>query len=530
MNLIPLLSTLVFFLILHASTSSRILFLVAFPGKSHWLMFQPVINELLNRGHEVTAITHYPLKTDSGNYKEILINPPWVWDERVNMSSYFTRAVRKESVIFKITSLWHFGIATTQFALESPPVKQFIDEDNSKFDLVISEQFQQESMNMFAHKYNCPLITIGTLDYADYMHNAQGQITPWSHVPHFVSYSTDNMNFMERLENIFVSLYDAIGRKFYYLPKMTELARKAFEKLENQQGGRLPSVEQLEKKISVHLINSHPALSYPRPKMPGMVDIAGVHIKALKPLPNDIQKFLDDAHDGAILVSFGTFLQSSKMPPEKYQAMIDAFGSLKQKIIWKWEDDKKFPSNIYTSKWLPQADILAHKNVKLMIGHGGIFGTQEAIYYGKPMIIYPFYGDQHLNGFKIEQNGIGLLQSMDELSTESLLKAINQVISNETFYQNIKMKSEIFKANQNSPLDTAIWWIEHVLQFNGASHLQSPARNLPWFRYLSLDIAFVIFGALYIIYDLIRQLFNKLSTDKTEVKETNNKSKKKKSE
>ncbi|KAL7044777.1 hypothetical protein ACKWTF_002044 [Chironomus riparius] len=497
-------------------------------------MFEPLINELLNRGHEVTTITHYPLKTDSKSYKEILINPPWIWDEKVNMSAYFTRAVRKESVIFKITSLWGFGISTTQFTLESPSVKSFIENDNSKFDLVISEQFQQESMNMFAHKYNSPLITIGTLDYADYMHNAQGQITPWSHVPHFVSYSTDKMSFMERLENIFVSLYDAIGRKLYYLPKMTELARKAFEKLENQQGGRLPSVEQLEKRISVHLMNAHPAFSYPRPKMPGMVDIAGVHIKALKPLPNDIQKFLDDANDGVILVSFGTFLQSSKMPPEKYQAMIDAFSSLKQRIIWKWEDDKKFPPNIYTSKWLPQAEILAHKNVKLMIGHGGIFGAQEAVYYGKPMIIYPFYGDQHLNGFKIEQSGIGILQSMDELSTESLLHAINHVIHNETFYKNIKIKSEIFKANQNSPLETALWWIEYVLIFNGAPHLQSPARNLPWFRYLSLDIAFVIFGALYIIYDFIRKLFNKLSTDKTEGQKTNNvknnKSKKKKSE
>lgn len=518
---------------LQITTSSRILFLVAFPGKSHWLMFEPLLNELLNKGHEVTAITHYPLKTSSKNYNEILIDPPWVWADRVNMSWYFTAAVKKESVIFKITSLWNYGLSSTQFTLESPPVKKFIEEDNSQFDLVISEQFQQEPMNMFAYKYNCPLVTIGTLDYADFMHNAQGQITPWSHVPHFLSYSTDKMSFMERLENIFVSLYDAIGRKFYYMPKMTELARVAFRKLENQQGGRLPSVEELEKKISVHLMNSHPALSYPRPKMPGMVDIAGIHIKPAKPLPNDIQKFLDEATDGAILVSFGTFLQSSLMPPEKYQAMIDAFGRLKQRIIWKWEDNKKFPPNIYTSKWLPQADILAHKNVKLMIGHGGIFGTQEAIYYGKPMIIYPFYGDQHLNGYKIQQNGLGILQSMDELSSETLFDAITRIINNETFYENVKIKSDIFRTNQNSPLDTAVWWIEYVLKFNGAPHLQSSARNLPWFRYLSIDIALVIFSVFYILYDLIRQLFNKKIVDKSETRKDSNKNgsiKKKKGE
>ena len=51
--------------------------MVAFPGKSHWLMFEHVIKELLNRGHEVTAITGYQLDTNSSNYKEVLINPIW---------------------------------------------------------------------------------------------------------------------------------------------------------------------------------------------------------------------------------------------------------------------------------------------------------------------------------------------------------------------------------------------------------------------------------------------------------------------
>jgi hypothetical protein len=38
-----LLSTLLF---ASGVLSSKILFLAAFPGKSHWLMFQPVINEV----------------------------------------------------------------------------------------------------------------------------------------------------------------------------------------------------------------------------------------------------------------------------------------------------------------------------------------------------------------------------------------------------------------------------------------------------------------------------------------------------
>lgn len=439
----------------------------------------------------------------------------------------------KESVFFKITSLWHFGLSTTKFTLDSPPVKKFIDEDKSHYDLVISEQFQQEAMNMFAYKYNCPIVAIGTLDYADYMHHSKGQITPWSHVPHFLSYSTDRMSLLERFENFFVSLYDAGGRKLYYLPRLTDMARESFKKLENQMGGRLPSVNDLEKKIAVHLMNSHSAFSFPRPKMPGMIDIAGIHIKATKPLPSDIQQFIDSASDGVILISFGTFLQPEQMPPEKYQAMLDAFSKMKQKIIWKWdENDKKvnFPSNIMVKKWLPQADILAHKNVKLMIGHGGIFGVQEAIYYAKPMILFPFYGDQHLNGYKVERDGIGILQAMNEITADSLLDAVNRVLNNATFYENVKTKSDIFKANQNSPLETAIYWIEYVLKFNGASHLQSPAKELSWIKILSIDIALIICCVVYLIYDLIRGMVDKLITKKTDDDEKTNKSKSNKKE
>lgn len=438
----------------------------------------------------------------------------------VNMTEFFEKGGKGEGTFFKINSLWQFGLMTTKYAFDSPNLKNFIENDRTPFDLVISEQFQQEAFNMFAYKYNCPLIVIGTLDYADFMDRAKGALTPWSHIPHFLSQSTDRMTFFERVENTVYSLFDAIGRKFYYLPKQTQLAREAFESLENQLGGRLPSADELEKMISVHLINSHPALSYPRPKMPGLIDIAGIHIRKPKPLPQDIQKFLDEASDGAIYISFGSFLKSSEMPAEKFKAMLNVFKRIKQRVLWKWESDKipDLPSNVMTKQWLPQSDVLAHKNVKLFIGHGGIFGAQEAIYHAVPMIIYPFYGDQHLNGHKLQQRGIALLESMSEINSESLMNAINAITKNQTFYENIQQMSDIFRTNQNEPLDTAIWWIEYVIKYKGAAHLQSPAKNLPWFRYLQLDLVFVVFGAIYMIYDFIKQMFNKADAKKSEDK------------
>lgn len=126
----------------------------------------------------------------------------------------------------------------------------------------------------------------------------------------------------------------------------------------------------------------------------------------------------------------------------------------------------------------------------------------------------------------MERLNIGLMQSMVDLSTESLLGAINIIMNNDTYYKSIERISDIFKSNQNDPLDTAIYWIEYIIKHKGAPHLQSHAKNLPWYRYLLLDVFMVVFGGIYIIFDVLKQIAAFLT--KKQPKDTNNKSKKKK--
>lgn len=100
----------------------------------------------------------------------------------------------------------------------------------------------------------------------------------------------------------------------------------------------------------------------------------------------DINEFIESAKDGVVYFSFGSFLKSSKFPIEKRNAFINNFAKMKQKIIWKFEDETvTMPKNVYISSWLPQSDILAHPNVKAFISHGGLLGSTEAIYHGVPI-------------------------------------------------------------------------------------------------------------------------------------------------
>ena len=128
----------------------------------------------------------------------------------------------------------------------------------------------------------------------------------------------------------------------------------------------------------------------------------------------------------------------------------------------------------------------------------------------------------------MERLNIGLMQSMVDLKTESLLEAINKIMNNETYYKSIENVSNIFKSNQNDPLDTAIYWIQYIIKHKGAPHLQSHAKNLPWYRYLLLDVFLVVFGGIYIIFDVLKQIVNFLTKKQPQYNLINNKNKKKK--
>lgn len=55
----------------------KILVLVPFNGKSHWIYMQTFIKELLNRGHDLTTITSISMGDQkTPNYTEVLIDPP----------------------------------------------------------------------------------------------------------------------------------------------------------------------------------------------------------------------------------------------------------------------------------------------------------------------------------------------------------------------------------------------------------------------------------------------------------------------
>ena len=93
-----------------------------------------------------------------------------------------------------------------------------------------------------------------------------------------------------------------------------------------------------------------------RPVPPNIVYCGMMQCREARPLPEDLQKFMDSATQGVLYVSFGSVLQGSQVPVDKKEALIKAFGSLKQKVLMKWESDDMDgkPDNMMVRKFLPQ--------------------------------------------------------------------------------------------------------------------------------------------------------------------------------
>ncbi|PSN48147.1 UDP-glucuronosyltransferase 3A2 [Blattella germanica] len=321
--------------------------------------------------------------------------------------------------------LWSFGNFMCDYYLAQEEMQNLM-KSNEKYDLIIQQNFFLDCFLGFSHKFQAPLIQLVTFAGSETMGDVVGNPAPYAYVPDPFSSNGDKMDFMGRLFNTLGQLFQKVGHKLYHMPNQDKIMRKYFK------DQYMPYIGDLEKKTALLLVNHHFSLSYPKPMVPNYVQVGGMHVKPPKKLPEDLQKYIDEAPDGVIYFSMGSNLKSSDMSKETVQSFIEAFKSLKQRVLWKWEDDMLpgQPQNLRIQKWFPQSDILAHPNVRLFITHGGLLSTQETFNRGVPIVGIPILGDQRLNMALCENLGCGIKLEFKNITTESILWAVKQVIEN----------------------------------------------------------------------------------------------------
>lgn len=496
-------------------SSARFLIILHTKVRSHFVMVEPYIKSLASRGHEVVVVGFYPQKQPIPNYTDVIV------EEAVGgLNPGSGLSIDSVSDLFNpvtnVIKLAEFGPLTCKAVLAHPEFIKVIKSDQ-KFDAVIHDVFHTDCFLPLAKKYGAVSIGVSTSVLMPWANYPLGNPDNPSYIPNLFTPYSDRMNFMERtINSVSLMLFKVIYYFKSYHPSQ-EIAQQHF-------GQDVPDLDILARNISLVLVNSHFSLNSPRPLVPGVVEVGGMHITPPQKLPKHIQEYLDGAEHGVIYFSLGSVLQAKTLPAEKRDAFLQAFAELPQKVLWKWEEESLpgKPKNVRIEKWCPQVDILRHPNVVAFLSHGGLLSALEATYGGVPVVGIPFFGDQRTNLANLMAKGMAVKLEYHDITKQNVLNALRAVLEQPNYMENARQTGRIFRDRPLSALDTAIFWTEYILRHKGAPHLRSAALDLTWYQYLLLDITVIVVLVIVLFLLAVRKVFKLIFGSK----KTTNKKKK----
>nr|XP_018907242.1 PREDICTED: UDP-glucuronosyltransferase 2B13-like isoform X2 [Bemisia tabaci] len=490
--------------VLCVADAADILVISTVLSHSHALYTNVLTEALATRGHKLVVLSADELRS-SPNVTSIYLEGGYAALRKARPSNTledFKYSSSTESFIRSTKWILKFSVVGCRSLLFSEGNKQFYKRyKNATFDLIIADVAGPECFLKYAQVFGNPPIIGYTAFFSRHAMFLSDSENP-AYIPHFMSTLTDRMNFWERLINWFQYKYYDLKRHYWMFPILEKMSGEFFGIVE-------PRIEELDTRLSLVLVNDHFSMTQPTPLAPSVIPVAGLHIKPVKPLPKDIEKFISEAKHGVIYFSLGSNFFSNRMEEGKKRMFLDAFAQLQQRVLWKYEDDtlSNIPQNVMLRKWLPQTDILAHNNTVLFITHNGYLSTQESVHFGVPMLGIPLILDQFKNSVRVFKKGIGLSLDLNKIhNSQQILDKIKILIENPSYKQNAQKLSAFFRDRPMSPLDTAIYWIEYVLRHKGANHLKLAGLNLHWFQYYLLDVYLAILIAFYTLYIALAKL------------------------
>ena len=116
------------------------------------------------------------------------------------------------------------------------------------------------------------------------------------------------------------------------------------------------------------------------------------------------------------------------------------------------------PNNVHIERYIPQSLLLPHCDLFVM--HGGSNSLLAAFDVGLPLVIVPLIADQFFNAHIIAKQNLGRVVQLDALTPETIRAAVNDVLQNPTYRQNIARVKQEMHALPNQAY--AVEWIERV--------------------------------------------------------------------
>uniref|UniRef100_A0A2A4K0I8 UDP-glycosyltransferases domain-containing protein n=1 Tax=Heliothis virescens TaxID=7102 RepID=A0A2A4K0I8_HELVI len=497
--------SVLFSIMLAVADASKILVVFSFPSRSHGILGDGIVRNMLKAGHDVTYITPFEYKNAPANLRQIDVSSNL--DLMPSDLTTIKTLMEGNNMRFNIFFMYYMMTELVKSTIQNENVQKILSDPNEKFDLVIAEWMISEVPAGFAAVYDCPFIWISSVEIHWMLLRFIDEASNPAFTVDIMSTFTPPLNFVQRASELWTQVKHSLI-SYLILDRIQEYTYHTYiGPLIEKRGRKVPEFNDIRYNISMIFSNAYvdtsSALSLPQSHK----YIGGYHIdENVKPLPEDLQKLMDGAKNGVIYFSMGSNLKSKDMPDELKASLVKMFGTLKYTVLWKFEEVlPNLPPNLHIIKWAPQQSILAHPNLRLFITHGGLLSTTETVHFGVPIIGIPVFGDQFVNVHRAEKRGFARKVDLSYTMSDELKKTILEVVDDKRYAEKAKELSVIHHDRPVKPGDELIHWVNHVLRTRGAPHLRSPALGVPFYQKMFLDLAVVLTIFLTVAYILLKR-------------------------
>uniref|UniRef100_A0A8C8ZRU8 glucuronosyltransferase n=1 Tax=Prolemur simus TaxID=1328070 RepID=A0A8C8ZRU8_PROSS len=461
---------------------------------SHWLNIKIILEELIQRNHNVTVLASsatllinsslnspvnfevIPVLFKTSDIDSLVEHMIMLWlDHRPTPLTLWTFYKELGKLI---DTFYRINIQICDGVLNNPRLMARLRKGG--FDVLVADPVTICG-DLVALKLGIPFMYTLRFSPASTVERHCGKIpAPVSYVPAALSELTDQMTFAERVKNtISYPLQDYIFQTYW----------GAWNSYYSKVLGRPTTLCETMGKAEIWLIRTYWDFEFPRPYLPNFEFVGGLHCKPAKPLPKEMEEFVQSSDEhGVVVFSLGSMVKN--LTEEKANIIASALAQIPQKVLWRYGGKKPatLGNNTQLYDWIPQNDLLGHPKTKAFITHGGTNGIYEAIYHGIPMVGVPMFADQPDNIAHMKAKGTAVEVNLNTMTSADLLNALRAVINEPSYKENAMRLSRIHHDQPVKPLDRAVFWIEFVMRHKGAKHLRPAAHNLTWFQYHSLDV------------------------------------------
>ncbi|XP_055611679.1 UDP-glucosyltransferase 2-like [Uranotaenia lowii] len=466
---------------------AKILAVFPVPFKEHQLVYRPLIEQLANKGHDITLLTTDPIDlrvAGNGTLVERIhqIDLSFVYNLPVLDDLGITTLDEKDM----LRNVFNVMRRISDAELQHPLVQELI-WGGAKFDLVMVEWSGPTLMNAFAEHFHAPLVGISNTGAFINAHEALGNPNHPIGYPSVFMPFTEDLSLPQRISSVIFTVW----YRFYYyteeIPLQNLIASKHF-------GPSIPDLFDIERGADLLLINAYQALGNVRPVGPTTVYLGGIHRKRSLPsskseLSVELEHFLKHSDEPIVYVNLDL---DPVVDHYRVDKIIKALERLQTTVVWNWNQGQlvNTSARIFQAYNLPQEEILAHPKVKLFITGGGQRNIEDAIHHRVPVLGISYSSSLEHYLRQIAKNEAGIISLIDFETQATIIEKLQDVFEMERYQSNMQRLAQLLADQPMSSLDRATWWIEYVIRNQGTSHLRTP--TISWFQYLMLDVTLTI--------------------------------------